>query len=124
MVRKSGHLVALHPGPVVALGQCDAQYAGSDDCILAVGLVEVATAEQQHSIRVLRLEVEELLHHRSQLLAVFLCHISLLSRIYSFDCKGTKKRGHSKKSVSFFYVSQLTAYFTMTFLPPMMYRPF
>ena len=42
--------------------------------ILAVGLVEVTTTEQEHRIWVLRLQVEELFHHRGEF-TVFLCHL-------------------------------------------------
>ena len=70
---KSGHLVALHPCPVVAVGQRDAQYPGRRHGVLAVGLIEVAAAEEHQRVGVLRLQVEELFHHRGQL-PVFLCH--------------------------------------------------
>ena len=77
MMWKAGHLVTLHTGPVVAVGQRDAQYLGSYDGIVTVGLVEVATSKQQQCLRILRLEVKELLHHRGQL-PVFLCHLVVL----------------------------------------------
>ena len=34
-------------------------------CVLAVSLIEVPATEKQHRFRALRLEAEELLHHRS-----------------------------------------------------------
>ena len=45
MMRKTGHLVALHAGTVVTLGQRDAQDACGNDGIVAISLVEVATAK-------------------------------------------------------------------------------
>ena len=90
VVRESRHLVALVVA-VVSVGQCDAQYLSCRDGILAVGLVEVAASEQQHGLRVFRLEVEKLLHHRGKLLV---CHSP--SRVKSG--KGTHffvKRPHS-----------------------------
>ena len=74
VMRESGHFIALHPCPIIAMGQCDAQYLCGNDGIVAIRLVEVATAKQQQGLRVFCLEVEELFHHRSHLLAVFLCH--------------------------------------------------
>ena len=50
-----------------ALGQRDAQYLGSHHCVVAVGLIEVTTAEQQQSIGMLRLQFHELTHHRGKL---------------------------------------------------------
>ena len=80
MVRKTRHLVALVIA-IITMRQRDTQNLSGNDGILAVGLVEVATTKQQHGLRVFRLEVEKLFHHRSQLL---FCHNS---------CKGTKKLG-------------------------------
>ena len=84
MMRKTSHLVALVIA-VVAVGQRDAQYLRGNNSVVAIRLVEVATTEQQQRLRVFRLEVEELFHHRSELLTVFLCHL-----FYDFGCKGTK----------------------------------
>ncbi len=66
MVRKTSHgnaagRRACHARP---LRERDSQNVGSDDGIVVVGLVEVAATEQQDGIRVFRLEVVELLHHR------------------------------------------------------------
>ena len=55
----------------------NAENARSRYGVLTICLVEVATTEQQYCIRVLRLQVEELLHHRGQL-PVFLCHLYVL----------------------------------------------
>ena len=55
---------------VVASRQGDAKYFGGDDCVLGIGFVEVAAAEQQQCLGMFRLEVVELLHHRRQHLAV------------------------------------------------------
>ena len=49
---------------IVAMRQGDAQYLGGDDRILGIRLVEVTATEQQQRLRVLRLEVIELFHHR------------------------------------------------------------
>jgi len=43
--------------------ECYAQYVGSLDSIVGVGLIEVTTSKQEQSIGILCLEVEELLHH-------------------------------------------------------------
>ena len=89
MVGESRHLVALVIA-VVALGEGYAQYARGRDGIVTVGLVEVAAAEQQHRVGVLRLQVEELLHHRGQLPAVFMCCHLLAIHLLVAGCKGTK----------------------------------
>ena len=73
VVRKSCHLVAFVIA-VVTMGEGDTQYLCGNDGILAIRLVEVATTEQQQSLRVFCLEVEELFHHRSELLTVVSCH--------------------------------------------------
>ena len=65
------HLVALVV-TVVPVCQRDTKNLRSRYSILAVGLVEVTTTEQEHRIRVLRLQIEELLHHRGEF-TVFLC---------------------------------------------------
>ena len=76
MMRKAGHLVALHACAVVALGQRDAQNACSNHRIFAVSLIEVTTSEQKYCVGMLLLQIEELLHHGRQL-PVFLCHFFL-----------------------------------------------
>ena len=76
MMRKSRHLVAHAARTVVTVRQRDAQDARGGDGIFAVGLIEVATPEQHHSVRMFRLQVEKLLHHRGQL-PVFLCHLMI-----------------------------------------------
>ena len=70
---ESCHLVAFVI-TIVPVCQRDTQNLRSRYGILAIGFVEVATTEQQHRIRMLRLQVEELLHHRGKL-PVFLCHL-------------------------------------------------
>ena len=50
----------------------DAENLRSNYCIVGIRLVEVAATEQQQRLRMFRLEVVELFHHRSQR---FLCHI-------------------------------------------------
>ena len=61
---ESRHLVlTLRPSPVVAMRQRDAQDAAGIDGIVAVGLVEVATAEEQQRVGMFLLQREELLHH-------------------------------------------------------------
>ena len=85
MMREAGHLVALHPCPIITVGQRDAQDLGCCDGILAVGLIEVATAEQHHCVRMFRLQVEKLLHHRGQF-PIFLCHSLLnLKQMQRYD---------------------------------------
>ena len=76
MVRKSGHL-GVAAGAVAAPRQCDAQNLAGDDCVLHIGLIEVAAAEQQYRIGMLRLHLEELPHHRRY--GVVLCHVSVVS---------------------------------------------
>ena len=73
MVGKSRHFVAFVVA-IIAVRQRDTQYLRGYDGIVAVGFVEVATTKQQQGLWVLRLEVEELLHHGCQLFAVFPCH--------------------------------------------------
>ena len=67
MMGEAGHLVALNTGTVVTMGEGDAEDLRCRDGVFAVGLIEVPTAEEHHRIRVLRLQIEELLHHRGQL---------------------------------------------------------
>ena len=93
-MRKTRHLVALCTGTVVAVCQRDAEYAGGNDGIVAVGLVEVAATEQQQCLRVFLLEVEKLFHHRGKLLrAVFLCHLRVL-----IEHAKVRKMGETRKS--------------------------
>ena len=74
VVRKSGHLcLRPSPCPVAPPGERYAEYARCRHGVFAVGLVEVAAAEEQHCVGMLRLEVEELFHHRRELV-VFLSH--------------------------------------------------
>ena len=80
MMRESGHLrLGYAARPIVAARQRDTQNAGRHDGILAIRLIEVAATKQQHCVRILLLEREELLHHRRQSLVVFLCHLLVLS---------------------------------------------
>ena len=85
---ESGHLVALVIA-VITVGQRDAQNLRCRDSIVAVCLVEVTAAKQQQGLRVLRLEVEKLLHHGCQ----FLCH-----RAFSFCPAKLQKTGETAKS--------------------------
>ena len=71
VMRESRHLVAFDTCTVVAVRQRDAENLCCHDGIVAVSLIEVATAEQQQRLRVFGLEVEELLHHGCE---VFLWH--------------------------------------------------
>ena len=79
VVREAGHLRrrAVLLSAVAAPRQRNAEYAAGVDGVLQVSLVEVAAPEQQHCVRVLRLEREKLLHHRSKLI-VFFGHNSFL----------------------------------------------
>ena len=73
MMGKASHLVALAPCPIVTMGQRDTQNARGRNGILTVGLIEVATPEQHHCIRMFRLQIEKLFHHWGQF-PIFLCH--------------------------------------------------
>ena len=83
MVGKSRHLGHGCRPSVVAARERDAQHACRLHGILAVGLVEVAAAKQQQRLRVLRLHVEELAHHRSKSFFVY----SHLFFKFSLACK-------------------------------------
>ena len=72
VMRKSGHLVALIV-TIITMSKSDTQYLCSRNGILTVCLVKITTTEQQHSIRMLCLKVEKLLHHRGEF-TIFLCH--------------------------------------------------
>ena len=82
---KSGHLVALHTGTIVTFGERDAQYLSGCHRVVAVGFVEVAASEQHQGVGMLGLQVEKLLHHRSQLLGVFSHFVSIV-----LNCKNTE----------------------------------
>ena len=73
MMRKTRHLVALVIS-IVAMCQCDAQYLCSHYGIVAIGLIEIAATKQQQRLRVFRLEVEKLFHHRCELITIPFCH--------------------------------------------------
>ena len=92
---KTSHLVALVIA-IIPMSERNAQYPRSNNGILAIGLVEVATTKQQQRFRVLSLEVKKLFHHRSQLLTFLRCHIA-----FEFDCKSTKKKRNHQKFRSF-----------------------
>ena len=66
MIGEAGHRCALRDTrlAIVPMGEGDAENLRSDDRIVGIRLVEVAAAEQQQRLGVLRLEVVELLHHR------------------------------------------------------------
>ena len=91
MMGKTCHLVALIIA-IIPVGERNAQYPRSNDGILAIGLVEVATTKQQQGLRVLCLEVKKLFHHRSQLLTFLRCHNA---------CKSTKKKRNNQMFRSF-----------------------
>ena len=78
VMREARHLVALVV-TVVTVGQRDAEDTRCRDGVLALRLIEVTTPEEHHRVGVLRLQVEELLHHRGQFLALFLCHLTVLN---------------------------------------------
>ena len=63
MMGESRHLVALVV-TIVTMGEGDTQNLRGSNGIFAIGLIEVATPEQHYCIRVFRLQIEELLHHR------------------------------------------------------------
>ena len=71
---KSCHLVAFHTCPIVSASQRDTENLRSRYSIFTIGLIEITTTKQQQGLWVFRLEVEELLHHGSELLAVVFCH--------------------------------------------------
>ena len=87
MMRETGHLVPFGTRSIVTVCQGDTQDSCCDNGIIAVGFVEVTATKQQQSIRMLRLQVEELFHHRSEFLAPFIGHV--LSFCYLTD-KNTK----------------------------------
>ena len=109
MMREACHLVALVVA-VVAPGQGDAQDARSYHGILAVSLIEVTTSKQQHSIGMLCLQVEKLLHHWGHL-PVLLCHLFLFLftfelQSYSFFSKWQRK-GWKKTVRQLFFSEEL-----------------
>ena len=71
---KARHLCVARISAVVAPRERDAQNPRCHDSILAVGLVEVAAAKQQHRIGIFLLEIEKLFHHRRQAF-IFRSHI-------------------------------------------------
>ena len=73
---KSRHLVTFVV-TIVTMSKSDAQYLRSRDGIFAISFIEIATPEQHHCVRVLCLQVEELLHHRGQF-PVFFGHQVIL----------------------------------------------
>ena len=75
MVRKSGHgNIALVPIRTLCLDE--SQDPGRGYRIVRIGLIEIAYAIQQYSLGVLRLDLEELLHHWG--VFRYLCHITKL----------------------------------------------
>ena len=77
MMGESSHLVAFYACTVVAMGERDAQDLRGCNGVFAISLIEVATPEQHHCVRMFRLQIEELFHHRGQF-PVFLCHCQQL----------------------------------------------
>ena len=57
----------------------DSKHLAGNQGIISVCLIEVTASEKQYSFRVIRLEGEELLHHRCFSL-FFLCHNSHFNR--------------------------------------------
>ena len=74
MIGEAGHRDALRGSRFAVVSMCkrDAENLRSNHCVVGICLVEVAATEQQERLRMLRLEVVELFHHRSQR---FLCHV-------------------------------------------------
>ena len=72
MMRKASHSITL-TCTIVSSCQSDTKDTCCIHSIITICLVEVSTAKQEQSIRMLRLELVELLHHWRKL-AVFLCH--------------------------------------------------
>ena len=56
MVRESGHRCVAGVAAIVALGERDAKDLRGHDGIVAIGLVEVTTAEEQQGIGMFGLE--------------------------------------------------------------------
>ena len=77
MVRESGHRRVAGIAAIVALGERDAEDLRGYDGIVAIGLVEVTTAEEQQGVGMFGLEREKLLHHRRER-RIFCRHIFLL----------------------------------------------
>ena len=68
-MRESGHFDSLF----TAFRKRDSENLGCHYGVFAIRFIEVATAKQQHCVRILVLKREELLHHRG-LPHVFICH--------------------------------------------------
>ena len=66
MEGKTRHLQGLccRTATVTAVCQRDIEDLGGPYGVLRISLIEIAATKQQHGIRVLRLDVPELLHHR------------------------------------------------------------
>ena len=82
---KSRHLITFIV-TIVTMCQRDTQYLCCCHSILAIGLIEVTTTKQQHRIWVLRLQVEELFHHRGEF-TVFLCHLFVCFKLKVGICR-------------------------------------
>ena len=94
VIGKSRHLVlSLRACSVVSVGERDAQDARGIYGIVAVGLVEIATAEQQQRVGMFLLQREKLLHHGRQAFIVF-CHferfLSCKITFFRRKCKNMK----------------------------------
>ena len=85
MIRESSHRCATcrRASHTAAFRQRDAQNLSRHTRILIVCLIEVTTTKQQQSIRMLRLEIIKLFHHRGQCLA--LCHCFKFNYLQSYD---------------------------------------
>ena len=84
MMGESGHLIAFHTSTIITMGEGDTKYLRSGNGIFAIGLVEVATSEQHHCVRMFRFQIEELFHHRGQFFPLFLRHyLSVFIRFFT-----------------------------------------
>ena len=66
VVGETCHLRVLRRAFLVSARERDAEDLRGGDCIGGIGFIEIAAAKKQNGVRVLRFEVEELLHHRGE----------------------------------------------------------
>ena len=66
MVGETCHLRILRRAFLVSARERDAEDLRGGDGIGGIGFIEIAAAKKQNGVRVLRFEVEELLHHRGE----------------------------------------------------------
>ena len=74
MIRESGHRYRPRSG-TGTFCKHDSQHLACRQGVISVSFVKVAAPEQKHSLRMLRLHGEELLHHRG-FGRFLLCHIN------------------------------------------------